>query len=250
MGFSISSWFGLGERRLSILPTTTNSPECSASISFIWFLCKGRRENWYVAKTASEKSYKPWGFVMPQNWTFEFLSGDINLWLALNFIQQLARNERRTNIVRERSPNCSTTGWFMNNRRLEKTAPSVLRVNLSPNLIVYSYVTAEDQLSVTVVKGGKVDRWGRTVLSKQQVVCTGAEIESSKKYLSLLEYFQLYHIYEKENAKTLWKMTFYMKNLSSLWNQDVWINLRITGWCLAWKQARQLFTKKRSKLSL
>ena len=89
----------------------------------------------------------------------------------------------------------------MNNRRLEKTAPSVLQVNLSPNLIVYSCLTAENQLTVTLVKEEKIDGRGQTVLRKQQVVCNGAEIESFKKYLSLLEYFQLYHVYERENAK-------------------------------------------------
>ena len=64
----------------------------------------------------------------------------------------------------------------MNNRRLEKTAPSVLQVNLSPNLIVYSCLTAENQLSVTLVKEEKIDSRGQTVLRKQQVVCTGDEI--------------------------------------------------------------------------
>ena len=49
-------------------------------------------------------------------------------------------------------------------------------------------------------QGGKNSQ-GQTVLRKQQVVCTGAEIESFKKNLSLLEYFQLYHVYERENAK-------------------------------------------------
>ena len=68
----------------------------------------------------------------------------------------------------------------MNNRRLEKTAPSVLQMNLSPNLIVYSFLTAETQLSVTLVKEEKIDSRGQTVLRKQQVVCTGAEIESTK----------------------------------------------------------------------
>ena len=89
----------------------------------------------------------------------------------------------------------------MNNRRLEKTAPSVLLMNLSPNSIVYSCLAAENQLTVTLVKEEKFDSRGRTVLRKHQVVCNGAKIESLKKYLSLLEYFQLYHVYERENAK-------------------------------------------------
>ena len=89
----------------------------------------------------------------------------------------------------------------MNNRRLEKTAPSVLQVNLSPNMIVYSCLAAENQLAVTIVKEEKIDSRGQTVLRKQQVVYTGAEIESFKKYLLLLGFFQLYHVYERENAK-------------------------------------------------
>ena len=89
----------------------------------------------------------------------------------------------------------------MNNRRLEKTTPSALQVNVSPNLIVYSWLAAENQLTVALVKEEKVDSRGQTVLRKRQVVCTEAEIVSFKKYLSLLEYFQMYHIYERENAK-------------------------------------------------
>ena len=71
----------------------------------------------------------------------------------------------------------------MNNRRLEKIAPSVLQVNLSRNLIVYSCLAAENQLTVTLVKEEKIEGRGQTVSRKQKVVCTGAEIESFKKYL-------------------------------------------------------------------
>ena len=89
----------------------------------------------------------------------------------------------------------------MNNRRLEKTAPSVLQMNLFPNLIVCICLAAENQLTVTLIKEEKFDSRGQTLLRKNQVVCTGAETESFKKYLSLLEYFQLCHVYERENAK-------------------------------------------------
>ena len=77
----------------------------------------------------------------------------------------------------------------MNNRRLEKTAPSVLQVNLSPNLIAYSCLAAENELTGTLVKEEKIDSRGKTVLRKQQVVCTGVEIESFKKYLSFKKIF-------------------------------------------------------------
>ena len=75
------------------------------------------------------------------------------------------------------------------NRLSEKAAPFLLQVNLSPNLVVYSCIADENQLTVTFVKEEKVDSRGQTVLRKQQIVCTGAEIEAFKKYLSLLEYF-------------------------------------------------------------
>ena len=81
------------------------------------------------------------------------------------------------------------------NRRSEKAASSLLQVNLSPNLVVYSCMANENQLT------GVDKSRGQTVLRKQQIVCTGAEIEAFKKYLSLLEYFQLYHVFGRENAK-------------------------------------------------
>ena len=87
------------------------------------------------------------------------------------------------------------------NCRLEKPAPSLLQVNLSPNLTVYSCITPENQLTVTLIKEEKIDTRGQTVLRKQQIVCAGAEIEAFKKYLSLLEYFQLYHVFTRENER-------------------------------------------------
>ena len=74
-------------------------------------------------------------------------------------------------------------------------------MNLSPNLTVYSYITAQDQLTVLFVKEEKVDTRGQTVLRKQQVNCTDTAIETLKKYLSLLEYFKLYHVYARESAR-------------------------------------------------
>ena len=50
------------------------------------------------------------------------------------------------------------------NRRLEKPAPSLLQVNLSPNLTVYSCITPENQLTVTLIKEEKIDTRGQTVL--------------------------------------------------------------------------------------
>ena len=88
------------------------------------------------------------------------------------------------------------------NRRSEKAAPSLLQVNLSPILVVYKCIADENQLTVTFVKEEKIDSRGQTVLRKQQIFCTGAEIEAFKKYFSLLEYFQLYHVFGRENTKS------------------------------------------------
>ena len=74
-------------------------------------------------------------------------------------------------------------------------------MNLSLNLVVYSCIGDKNQLTVTLVKEEKVDSRDQTVLRKQQIVCSGAEIEAFKKYLSLLEYFQLYHVFGRENKK-------------------------------------------------
>ena len=87
------------------------------------------------------------------------------------------------------------------NRRSEKAAPSLLQVNLSPISVVYSCIADENQLTFTFVKEEKIDRRGQAVLRKQQVLCTGAQIEAFMKYLSLLEYFQLYDLFRRENAK-------------------------------------------------
>ena len=85
------------------------------------------------------------------------------------------------------------------NRRLEKPAPSLLQVNLSPDLTVYSCITPENQLTVALINEEKYDTIGQTVSRKKQIVYAGGEIEASKKYLSLLKYFQLYHVFIREN---------------------------------------------------
>ena len=54
-------------------------------------------------------------------------------------------------------------------------------------------------MTVTLVKEERIDSRGQTFLRKQQIVCGGAEIGAFKKYLSLVEYFQLYHVYTREN---------------------------------------------------
>ena len=88
------------------------------------------------------------------------------------------------------------------NRRPEKTIPSLLQVSLSPSLTVYSCIAPDNQLTATLVKEESIDSRGQSILRKQQIVYGGTEIEALKKYLSLVEYFQLYHVYTRENAKT------------------------------------------------
>ena len=88
------------------------------------------------------------------------------------------------------------------NRRTEKTNLSLLQLSLSPSLTVYSCIAPDNQLSVTLVKEERIDSHGQTIMRKQQIVSGGAEIEAFKKNLSLVEYFQLYHVCTRENAKT------------------------------------------------
>ena len=88
------------------------------------------------------------------------------------------------------------------NRRLEKKNPSLLQVSLSPSFTVYSCIALDNQFTVTIVKEERIDSRGQTILRKQQIVCGGAEIEAFQKYLSLVEYIQLYRVYTRENAKT------------------------------------------------
>ena len=80
------------------------------------------------------------------------------------------------------------------NRRPEKTNPSLLQVNWSPNLTAYSCVALDSQLTATLVKEERIDSRGQTILRDQQIVCGGAEIEAFEKYRSLLEYFLMYHV--------------------------------------------------------
>ena len=84
---------------------------------------------------------------------------------------------------------------------MEKATPSVLQVNLSPNLTVCSCIASDNQLTVTFLKEEKIDSRGQTILRKQQILCNTAEIETLKKYLSLLEYFEMYHVFTRENEK-------------------------------------------------
>ena len=87
-------------------------------------------------------------------------------------------------------------------RRVEKVAPSVLQVNLSPSLTVCSCITNDNQINLSLVREDKVESRGQSILRKQQIICNLSEIETLKKYLSLLEYFQMYHVFTRENEKT------------------------------------------------
>ena len=86
--------------------------------------------------------------------------------------------------------------------RVEKVAPSVLQVILSPSLTVCSCITNDNQITVSLVREEKIELRGQSILRKHQILCNIAEVETLKKYLSLLEYFQMYHVFTRENEKT------------------------------------------------
>ena len=87
-------------------------------------------------------------------------------------------------------------------RQMEKVAPSVLQVNLSPSLRVCSCITNDNEITVSLVREEKIESRWQSILRKQQILCNIAEVETLKKYLSLLEYFQMYHVFTRENEKT------------------------------------------------
>ena len=84
---------------------------------------------------------------------------------------------------------------------MERAFSSVFSVKISPNLTVCSCIASDNQLTVTFLKK-KIDSRGQTVPRKQKILCNTAEIETLKKYLSLPEYFHLYHFFTTENEKT------------------------------------------------
>ena len=47
-----------------------------------------------------------------------------------------------------------------------------------------------------------METWGQNVLQKQEILCNTKEIETVKKYLSFLEYFQMYYVVTTEYEKT------------------------------------------------
>ena len=83
--------------------------------------------------------------------------------------------------------------------RVEKAAPSVLQVNLSPALTVCNCITNVNQLTLNFLKEEKIELRGQKTLRKQQILCYTKEFETLKKYLSLLEYFQMYHVVTTKN---------------------------------------------------
>ena len=86
--------------------------------------------------------------------------------------------------------------------RVEKVPPSVLQVNLFPNLTVCSCITNDNQINLSLVREKKIESRGQSILRKQQILCNIAEVETLKKYLLLLEYFQMYQVFTRENKKT------------------------------------------------
>ena len=56
--------------------------------------------------------------------------------------------------------------------------------------------------SYKLVREEKIESRGQSILRKQQIICNLLEDETLNKYLSLLEYFQMYHVFTRENEKT------------------------------------------------
>ena len=107
MGFEISSWFGLGKGRLTILLSATISTECGPSLSSIRFRCEGGDKSDTLQTVASEKEL--------QNLTSCYAPKlTIGVFIGRNQIVtctlQPAQNDRKTNIVQGGRPSCSTTG--------------------------------------------------------------------------------------------------------------------------------------------
>ena len=61
-------------------------------------------------------------------------------------------------------------------------------------------MTADQKLTITLTRDEKVDtkNGGLSLLRKQQFSLSLQEIEVLKKYLTLLEFFQLYHVYTND----------------------------------------------------
>ena len=49
---------------------------------------------------------------------------------------------------------------------MEKAAPSVLQVNLSPSLTVCSYITNDNQLTLTFLKEEKIESRGQNIQNR------------------------------------------------------------------------------------
>ena len=56
-------------------------------------------------------------------------------------------------------------------RRVEKVAPSVLQVNLSPSLTVCSCIANDNQIALSLVREEKIESRGQSILRKQQILC-------------------------------------------------------------------------------
>ena len=76
------------------------------------------------------------------------------------------------------------------NCRVEKVAPSVLQVNLSPSFTVCSCITKDNQISLSLVREEKIESRGQSILRKQQIICNLAEIETLKNNFPCLNTFK------------------------------------------------------------
>ena len=66
-------------------------------------------------------------------------------------------------------------------RRVEKVATSAPQVNLSPSWTVCSFITNDNQITLSLVREEKIESRGQSILRKQQILCNIAEVETLKK---------------------------------------------------------------------
>ena len=88
------------------------------------------------------------------------------------------------------------------NRRVEKVAPSVLQVNLSPSLTVCNCITNDNQITLSLVREEKIESRRQSILRKQQILCNLAEIETLKNIFHCLNIFKCTTSLQEKNEKT------------------------------------------------
>ena len=106
----------------------------------------------------------------------------LNILLALCSLSIYPSNKRK-NIVLKEKYCCISIGEHCPpmSLRVKKEAPSVLQVNLSPNLTVFSCITNDNQHTLLLIKEEKTESRGQSILRKQQTLYNITEDETLQK---------------------------------------------------------------------